>query len=86
MLLRHWKEKQKSVTLKGLETIQHIHQDWKFGNIFTIDRKQVRLQKLCCETEKNVGHLSSKQKNWKQTWKTLVQAKIRLQSNDLENC
>ena len=26
--------------------------DGKFGNIFAIDRKQVRLQKLCCKTEK----------------------------------
>ena len=32
---------------------------------------------------KNVDHLSSKQKNWKQNWKALVQAKIRFHSNEI---
>lgn len=31
----------------------------------------------------NVHHLLSKQKNWKQNWKALVQAKIRLHSNEI---
>ena len=83
MQLGHRKEKRKAVALKEMETIRSIHRDWKFGNIFAIDRKQVRFQKLCCETEKNFDHLSSKQKNWKQNWKALVQAKISLHSNDL---
>ena len=56
---RHQKEKRKIVTLKGIETIRRTQR--KFGNIFAIDRKQARLRKLCCKTEKkNVDHLSSK--------------------------
>ena len=50
---RHQKEKRKSVTLKGIETIRRTKR--KFGNIFAIDRKQARLRKLCCETEKKTS-------------------------------
>ena len=46
------KTNERVFTLKGMETIWRTHRDWKFGNIFAIDRKQVRLQKLCSKTEK----------------------------------
>ena len=32
------KRNERSVTLKGMETIRRIQWDWKFGNIFAIDR------------------------------------------------
>ena len=32
----------------------------KFGNIFAIDRKQVRLQKLCCKTEKTITYRANR--------------------------
>ena len=47
-------EKRKRVLLsKGWKQFD-VLRDWKFGNIFAIDRKQVGLQKLCCKTEKTL--------------------------------
>ena len=54
----------------------------KFGNIFAIDRKQVRLQELRCKTEKTSITYRANRKIGSRT-EALVQAKIRFHSNEI---